>query len=248
MAPHLTQHGGWEKGEGVGDIYIYIYKWESSYLWLSLDVCSLYTSLPHEGGLQAVEYFFSEADYMHPMYSEFICRCTQFALERNYFLFQDQYYRHISGTAMGAYFAPCDPNPLMGFWEKFHVWSQNPFARHLVYYERYIDDILIIWDGPLDTVSEFVTYCNSNPFGIKFTFVVDAKSLVCLDLELAWNMDGNIMSKTHFKETAGNSYVYWDSQFCRLRRNCSSTAGYDQQAATLIKKFQEKRVQSHSYL
>lgn len=86
-------------------------------------------------------------------------------------------------------------------------------------------------------VIEFVTYCNSNSFGIKFTHVVDAKSLVFLDLELAWHMDGNITSKTHFKETAGNSYCHWDSchhpkwkentpysQFFRLLRNCSSTA------------------------
>lgn len=234
------------------------YKWEPGYLWLSLDVSSLYTSIPHEGGLRAVEYFLSEADYMNPNQSKFICHCTKFALERNYFSFQGKFYRQIAGTAMGAHFAPCYANLFMGYLEKSCIWQHNPFAKHLVYYGRYIDDILIIWDGPPDITDKFVSYCNNNMFGIQFTHVLDAHSLVFLDLELGSDGDGNITSKTHFKETAGNSYLHqrschhpkWKdnipySQFCRLRRNCSSTKDYDDQATILSKKFLEKGYADH---
>lgn len=105
---------------------------------------------------------------------------------------------------MGANFAPFYANLFIRFWERFPIWSQNPFARHLVYYGRYIDNVLIICNGPLDAVGKLVSYCNSNQFGIKFTHVVDTKSLVFLDLKLAWDLDGNITSKTHLKETADN--------------------------------------------
>ena len=229
------------------------YRWEPNYLWLSLDVCSLYTSIPHEGGLKAVEHFLSGAEYLNPDQSGFISACTQFALERNYFEFQGKHYRQISGTAMGAHFAPCYANLFMGFWEKFHIWMQNPFAQHLVYYGRYIDDVIVIWDGSADRAVDFVNYCNTNPYGIRFTHVLDAKSLVFLDLELTWNEEGAITSKTHFKETAGNSYLHWKSchlpkwkenipysQFCRLRRNCTDTEQYLLQAKILEKKFMEK--------
>lgn len=154
---------------------------------------------------------------------------------------------------MGAHFAPCYANLFMGFWEKFYIWFQNTFGRHLVYYGRYIDDVLIILDGSLEAVSQFVSYCSSNQFGIKFTHVVDAKSLVFLDLELASDVDGNNTPKTHFKETMGNSYLHQEichhpkwkenipySQFCQLCRNCTHIRDYDDQAVILTKKFQEK--------
>lgn len=81
---------------------------------------------------------------------------------------------------MGVHFAPCYANLFMGFWEGFHIWFQNPFARHLVYYRRYIDNVLIIWDGSLDAFGESASYSNSNQFVIKFTHVVDAKYLFFL--------------------------------------------------------------------
>lgn len=161
------------------------YRWERGYLWLSLDVCSLYTSIPHAGGLRAAEHFLSVAEYMHLSQYEFICSCTRFTLERNYFQFNGSFFRQISGTAMGAHFAPCYANLFIGFWEKQNIWSKNPFARHLVYYGRYIDNALIIWDAPLKTVARFVSHCNSNTYGIKFTHVVDTHSLVILDVELS---------------------------------------------------------------
>lgn len=110
------------------------YSWESSYLWLLLDMYSLCTSIPHKGGLHAVEHFLSEADYSHPSQAKNICRCTKFALERNYFQFNGLYYRQVVGKAMGAHFAPCYASLFMGFWKKYHIWSHNPFAKHLVYY------------------------------------------------------------------------------------------------------------------
>lgn len=35
---------------------------------------------------------------MYPTESEFVCQCTRFAFEKNYFSFQGQFYRQISGT------------------------------------------------------------------------------------------------------------------------------------------------------
>lgn len=52
------------------------YKWQIEYLWLSLDVCSLYKSIPHETGLKALNHFLCETDYIHLYQSRFICQCT----------------------------------------------------------------------------------------------------------------------------------------------------------------------------
>lgn len=102
-------------------------------------------------------------------------------------------------------------------------------------------------------VSEFGYYCDANTYCIQFTHVVDPISLVFLDLVLLWDQESKVISKTHFKETAGNSYLhkescrhprwknnYTYSQFCRLRRNCANSADYLTQAEVLTKTFIKK--------
>lgn len=44
------------------------YCWEPLYCWLSLDVVSLYTSIPHNIGLQAVQYYLNEDPLLNPRY------------------------------------------------------------------------------------------------------------------------------------------------------------------------------------
>lgn len=56
-------------------------------------------------------------------------------------------------------------------------------------YTRYIDDILIIWDGSDLQLEQFLCHCQSNPFGIEFIHVVDKQTLVFLDLEFRANSE-----------------------------------------------------------
>lgn len=42
------------------------YRWEPTYSWLSLDVSSLYTSIPHDFGIMALEYFLSKNPLINP--------------------------------------------------------------------------------------------------------------------------------------------------------------------------------------
>lgn len=52
---------------------------------------------------------------------------------------------------MGGNYAPSYANQTMGHWEDLNIWQPNPFAQHLVFYGRHIDNV-IIWDGPSDTI------------------------------------------------------------------------------------------------
>lgn len=58
-------------------------------------------------------------------------------------------------TTMGANFAPSFVNLFMGFWEEAATWRNNPYSKNLVSYGRYIDDIIIIWQGDQSTVDMF---------------------------------------------------------------------------------------------
>lgn len=144
------------------------YKWEPTYVWLSLDVNSLYTSIPHAFGLMALEYFFAKDPLINPRQASFILEATSYCLTHNYFQFDGDFYVQIQGTAMGANFAPSYANLAMGYWENLHILHNNkPYACNIVFFGRYIDDI-IIRDGPVNVINNFVNYCNDKQYGFCF--------------------------------------------------------------------------------
>ena len=64
------------------------------------------------------------------------------SLENNYFIFNDDWYLQISGTAMGKKFAPNYANIFMAKWEEEAL--KQARKQPLVYF-RFLDDIFIIW-------------------------------------------------------------------------------------------------------
>ena len=229
------------------------YQREPTYTWLSLDVCSLYTSIPHSFGLMALEQFLSNEPLINPRQASFILSATLFCLTHNYFTFNGDFFHQIQGTAMCANFAPSYANLAIGYWENNYIYRNNPFSANIAYFGRYIDDIIIIWDGPQETIPLFIDHCNSNLYGLSFTSASNPISMTFLDLELGH--DGHsIWAKNYTKPTAGNSYLHFkschlpswknnipNSQFCRLRQNCTKDSDYIELSQHLKKKFTEKQ-------
>ncbi|KAG9462051.1 hypothetical protein GDO78_014998 [Eleutherodactylus coqui] len=77
----------------------------------------------------------------------------------------------------------------------------------IVLYKRYIDDILIIWKGSSEQLTEYIRVLNTNEYNFKFTDHISNKSVVFLDLELAIENDKEIITRTHFKQVDTNSYL-----------------------------------------
>lgn len=114
----------------------------------------------------------------------------------------------------------------MGLWETRSIWANNSFSAHLVFYARYIDDIIIIWYGPLSSVQEFVVHCNANIFGLSFTSLVDPESICFLDLEL-FHISNIITAKNYTKPTAGNALCWQNHKgpACQVWRAPTSCPG-----------------------
>lgn len=53
------------------------YSWNTDYMWMSLDVSSLYTSIPHTFRLTALEHFLFQDPYMNNRQAAFILECTE---------------------------------------------------------------------------------------------------------------------------------------------------------------------------
>ena len=100
-----------------------------------MDVEALYTNIAHNEGLEALSFFLEkrQPDMLPP--AVFISLLTEWTLNNNVFLFQNQFYKQKKGTAMGACFAPNYANLFMGFGEEKFVYSSLNVYRdknHLV--------------------------------------------------------------------------------------------------------------------
>ncbi len=79
-----------------------------------------------------------------------------------FFLFQDQLYKQIRGTAMGTCFAPNYANVFLEIWENRFVFSDsNPCLKNIVWWGRLID-VILIWSGSEIDLLASHSYLNMN--------------------------------------------------------------------------------------
>ncbi|CAN2389988.1 hypothetical protein PRIEUP_LOCUS23 [Pristimantis euphronides] len=50
------------------------------------------------------------------------------------------------------------------------------------FYKRYIDDLLIIWQGPSASLTTFIEDLNRNDLGLEFTSTFSSSDIIYLDL------------------------------------------------------------------
>ena len=89
----------------------------------TFDVKSLYTNIPHEYGLEAMSYWLNRhQDSLNPRFSKaFILESIEFILKNNNFMFNDEYFLQLVGTATGTDMARTYATLTMGYHEvKFY--------------------------------------------------------------------------------------------------------------------------------
>lgn len=212
-------------------------------LLITIDVNSLYTSIIHKGGLEGVEKALHENTELKQEQIGFILEGLQLAMESNYFWYKKSYFVQTKGVAMGAIL-------FMNMWEEKYIYEKR--IPQIKLYWRYIDDLIILWEGTVESFEKFLKEINHNEYGISFTGEWDYQQIDYLDLQVFKN--GNeLYTKTFFKSTDRNGYIPMSSchppkwkgnipkgQLLRLRRKCRTLEDLDAQADTLIKTFEEK--------
>ncbi|XP_078510279.1 uncharacterized protein LOC144769955 [Lissotriton helveticus] len=218
-------------------------------LLVGLDVESLYTSLPQQKTLETLETILFNSDWHHRTPRHFVLECCRMALMENFFQYKDTLYLQQHGTSMGSVFAPSVAGLYVSTFEQTYVHNaHNPYIRHILFWKRYIDDILLIWEGDSESLLNFHRWLNTQDECLNFTYTSDAHSLDFLDITI-FAEENTLKTRTYFKPTAKNSLLSFKSfhprplrenlpysQFLRLRRNCSSIKDYKVQADDLCAK------------
>lgn len=89
--------------------------WKPDYIWCTLDVQSLYSSIPHRLGLEAVQYHLENYAAYSAEHCNLILEALWYLLRHNYFYFDGVYYLQGCGVSMGAPFPPTLANLFMAW-------------------------------------------------------------------------------------------------------------------------------------
>ena len=193
------------------------------------DVTSLYTSIPHELGLKAIEYWIEKLSVLIPsrFSKSFILKSIKFILENNFFGFDSSVWHQLCGTALGKTFAPPYACLTIGFLEEtilFPILLPKYFDQQtteliIEYLFRYIDDEIIPTPGcvPPDL---FLKVLNEMHSSIQFTMTKAMKTTFFGEEACATNFlaimviklnDGSIKTDVYYKETNAHDYLHYTS-------------------------------------
>ncbi|XP_040188254.1 uncharacterized protein LOC120920313 [Rana temporaria] len=218
---------------------------------VTIDVESLYNSIPHQLGLEAIKRVLKQRPTTDWKFNHFILTMLDFILQHNTFLFQGSHYLQVQGVAMGTCCAPSYANLYLGEWEREFLLGESASmcAANILVWQRYIDDIFIVWDGLENELQEMLRLMNINSFNLFFTMSYNDKEVSFLDIRIFKELDGALGTSLFRKETAGNTLLHAESfhpevlkksipysQFLRLRRNCSTDFDFQRESDLLTER------------
>lgn len=161
----------------------------------TLDVTSLYTSIPHEAGIAACSHAFTRyPDTRRPDLT--LLSMLRLLLNSNDFVFGHERFLQTHGTMMGGAFGGSYASIFLGEWEERAL----ALDKRPILWLRYIDDILGVWTFSEADLLEFVHTVNSFNVNISVTLSFDRSSIRFLDLELYRDRD-RLCYRTGFKPT-----------------------------------------------
>lgn len=168
-------------------------------------------------------------------------------------MFNNKYYLQTQGTSMGSPFAPNYANLYMGLWEDRYIFNNNPYAKNILLFKRFIDDIVTIFVGSEEELMNFNDYINGTYPSLKFTMEYNSEKIHFLDLLISVNAEKRLETSIYRKDTDRNTILHASSfhpdhtiknipygQFVRLRRICSNENDFDTKANEMAQRFQQR--------
>jgi hypothetical protein len=192
------------------------------------DIQSLYTSIPHELGLEAISYWLGRCRTLIPtrFTNGFILEAIEFLLKNNNFMFNGAMYNQLSGTAMGASFASFYACLTIGYLEETKLFpkinetfSAANAAILKETFKRFMDDGIVFLPSDIQKTI-FLQLLNDMHRNIVYT-LEDSETITLdgetiqrinfLDICIILRQNGIIERDIYYKITNTHDYVHYDS-------------------------------------
>ena len=222
----------------------------------TMDVKSLYTVIPNDGGLQALAYFLDQRTVKEPS-THTLVRLAELVLTLNAFSFDNQHYRQIGGVAMGSRMGPNYACLFVGYIEERIRSTYTGFVPQL--HKCYIDEVVGAAQCSRLELEDFINHVSNFHPALQFTSNISDLELPFLDIKLKIN-NHSIQTSVHYKETDTHNYLHHTSlhpdhckqaipysQLLQLRRICSDNDDFAARA-TGMKAFSKHVATRRPYL
>ena len=131
------------------------------------------------------------------------------ATQEQYFMFNDVLYKQKDRVAMGSLLGITMANVFLSFYEMKWL-EQCPNEFKPVFYRRYVDDILVLFESA-EHLSKFHVYLNTCHPNMSFSFEQEIKDkLSFLDVEVSRQQD-KFVTTVYRKPTFYGLYTHFDS-------------------------------------
>jgi hypothetical protein len=186
-------------------------------IFATFDITSLYSNIPTDLGLEALEYWLDAyPEHSQRFSKEFILESVKFVLENNSFCFDNKNFLQVLGTAMGSKCAPTYATLVLGYLEhKLYNTVKNKYGENVGIYfremwKRYLDDCFIIWNKDFGDIKELHSILNDLHPNIKFTMEHSESEIPFLDI-LVKRCENEIITDIYYKDTDTKQYLHFGS-------------------------------------
>jgi hypothetical protein len=149
----------------------------------TVDVESLYTNIPHTGGLQALQHVLQQRDPTFAPSNDCILQLNELVLSNYDFFFETDLFLQIRGAHR---LPPFSTTMLTCMWENLRKRSftkqrHPPLLSKILIWKRYIEDVFMLWEGSQQELNEFQTLLNESSEYLQFTMQTDERKIHYLD-------------------------------------------------------------------
>lgn len=177
---------------------------------ISFDVKNLFPSVPPTDCLSLVNERLLQNHTLDPTIVRDICSLVDLVLQQNFFKFNDLFYEQKAGLAMGSNLSPLMAEMFLSNLEC--QISKHPLYPKILFYFRYVDDILLLFDGPLTEIHSFLSFMNSLHPAILFTMEIEQnRSINFLDLTIQRTYSNSFTFSIFHKPTTTDSIIPYSS-------------------------------------
>ena len=202
----------------------------------TMDIKSLYTIIPNDEGLRALQHYLDMREILEPP-TDTLLRMAELVLTLNTFEFNGEFYKQTGGVAMGSRLGPNYACLFVGYVEERMLSSYTGTKPDL--YKRYMDDVAGAASCSEEDLRQFPEFASSFHPNREYTWSVSTDKLPFLDIYMK-PRDNRISTSIYYKDTDSHSYLNFSSshpssckssipysQFLRLRKICSENDDFD---------------------
>ena len=155
--------------------------------------------IPLEKAMHLLEWYTNQMEI-----GNFILEGLKIVMFQNFFKFNDTYWLQRRGIAMGQPVSPIIATLYVAMFER--QWLPM-FSQSIKLYKRYLDDVIICWNGSIDNLNGFINELETSDHGLQFKIERhDSKEFPFLDFQLTKNGIDFYQTKSYSKPL--NLFLY----------------------------------------